>query len=84
MLGGYAVGVLVPRPDTQKHSELERYLRLEYGGRMNLAAFLARQAQDSQQVRTNGWKRIKRRFRAFASVFRSIAARRSEAPIGEV
>ena len=83
MLGGYAVGILQPRPDTQKHSELERYLRLEYGGRMNLAAFMA-QGQESQKVRTNGWKRIKRRFRAFALAVRSIAARRSEAPIGEV
>jgi len=84
MLGGYAVGVLVPRMETQRHSELERYLRLEYGGRMNVTAFLARQAQESEQAGTNGWKRVRRGFRAFASVFRLIAARRSEIPTIEV
>jgi len=84
MLGGYAVGVLVPRMETQRHSELERYLRLEYGGRMNVTAFLARQAQESERARTNGWKRVRAGFRAFAAAFRSIAARRSEIPTVEV
>src|SRR3989442_8758191 len=33
MLGGYGLGVPAPRALTRNHADLERYLRLEYGGR---------------------------------------------------
>jgi len=78
MLGGYSVGILEPRPETQRHSELARYLRLEYGGRMNVSAFLAGPVQESERALTNGWTRIRRRFRALGAAIRSTAARRSE------
>jgi len=50
MLGGYAVGVPVPR--TQNHADLERYLRMEYNGRMNVANAPRRVARVSRKART--------------------------------
>jgi len=84
MLGGYSIGILEPRPETQRHSELARYLRLEYGGRMNVSAFLAGPVQESERAATSGWKRIRRRFRAFAAAILSTAAPGSEVSRAEV
>ena len=84
MLGGYSVGILEPRPETQRHSELARYLRLEYGGRMNVSAFLAGRLQEPERAVTRGWTRIRRRFRALAAAIRSTAALGSEVSRAEV
>jgi len=74
MLGGYAVGVPVPR--TQNHADLERYLRMEYNGRMNVATLLAESARVSRKARTKDRRGFAGRIRAFTAALRSIAAGR--------
>jgi hypothetical protein len=85
MLGGYAVGVPVQRTPAQNHVELDRYLRLEYGGRMNVATLLAEAAQVSRKARMKGPSRLANGIRALAAALRSIArGRQAKIPMSEV
>jgi len=74
MLGGYGLGVPAPRALTRNHADLERYLRLEYGGRMNVETLLAEAARVSRKAGTKGRSRVTEAVRRFTAAFRSIAA----------
>src|SRR2546428_6539677 len=68
MLGGYGLGVPAPRALTRNHADLERYLRLEYGGRMNVEKLLPGGARGSPKGGT------KRRGRGTEGARRVMAA----------
>ena len=54
MLGTYGLGVPAPRAQRQDHTDLERYLRWEYGGRLHVdAGILVRQVVRQYAVRGN-------------------------------
>jgi hypothetical protein len=74
MIGGYGLGVPAPRALTRNHADLERYLRLEYGGRMNVETLLAEAARVSRKAGTRGRGRIAQAVRTFMAALRSIAA----------
>ncbi len=85
MLGGYGLGVPVPRAATRNHTELDRYLRLEYSGRMNIETVLAEAACVSKKARMKGRNRLGRGIRATITSLRSVAnGHRSKAPTSEV
>src|SRR5713226_10391309 len=85
MLGGYGLGVPVPRATSRNHADLERYLRLEYGGLLNVETLLAEAAQVSRKARTKGRSRLAEGMRTLIAALRSIAAgRRSKTSTPEV
>lgn len=85
MLGGYALGVPAPRAATRNHAELERYLRWEYGGQLNVETLLAEVARVSRKARTKGRSRLAEGIRTFIAALRSIAAgHRSKTSTSEV
>src|SRR2546428_11983257 len=54
MLGTYGLGVPAPRAQRQNHTDLQRYLRWEYGGRLHVETLLAEAARKSSKGRTTG------------------------------
>jgi hypothetical protein len=85
MLAGTAIGVFEPRMENQRHAELQRYLRLEYGGRMTVDALLADLADGRTKVGRHGWSRLVGGIRAFAAALSASGSRgQAEAPTGEV
>src|SRR2546427_4499609 len=54
MLGTYGLGVPAPRAQRQNHTDLERYLRWEYGGRLHGQKRLAEGPGMSKKARTAG------------------------------
>jgi len=85
MLGGYGLGVPVPRARSRNHADLERYLRLEYGGRMTVETLLAEAARVSRKAGTKGRSRLAEGVRTLIAALRSIAAgHRSKTSTSEV
>ena len=84
MLGGYGLGVPAPRTPS-RNADLERYLRLEYGGRMTVETLLAEAARVSRKAGTKGRSRLAEGVRTFIAALRSIAAgHRSKTSTSEV
>src|SRR3989449_11648295 len=84
MLGTYGLGVPAPRAQRQNHTDLERYLRWEYGGRFHVETLLPGAARMSRKARTTGRSRLAEGIRAFIAAERSIAAGpRSQTPTSE-
>jgi hypothetical protein len=85
MLGTYGLGVPATRAQRQNHTDLERYLRWEYGGRLHVETLLAEAARVSRKARTTGRRRLAEGIRAFIAAVGSIAAgRRSKTSTSEV
>jgi len=85
MLGGYGLGVPAPRVPARNHADLERYLRWEYGGRMNVETLLAEAASVSRKAGTKGRNRLAEAVRTFVAALRSITAgHRSKTSTSEV
>src|SRR2546428_10935519 len=81
MLGTYGLGVPAPRAQRQNHTDLERYLRWEYGGRIHVEKPPAEAARMSRKARATRRSRLAEGIRAFIAAVRSIpAGRRSKTP----
>lgn len=76
MLGGNVIVTPPPRPTTRRNPDFERYLRLEYGGQMSVAAVLVNGAQGRTRARTSRRARLMSTLQALAATLRSIATRR--------
>ncbi len=84
MLGAHGVVVPERRFAAQTHPDLNRYLRLEYGGTMTVAAFLS-EAHVGRKARRKGPRTLSAALRALANAFRSIATGRpSKIPTPEM
>src|SRR3989442_8255097 len=64
MLGTYGLGVPAPRAQRQNHTDLERHLRWEYGGRLHVETLLAQAARGSRKARTTSRSRLAAGIRA--------------------
>src|SRR3989475_9252249 len=79
MLGTYGLGVPAPRAQRQNHTDLERYLRWEYGGRLHVETLLTEAARVSRKARTTGRSRLAEGVRGVLAAVASVApGRRSQ------
>src|SRR2546422_10609495 len=76
MLGTYGLGVPATRAQRQNHTDLERYLRWEYGGRLHVEKLLAQAARGARKARTTGRSRLAEGIPGVIPAERSIAAGR--------
>src|SRR3989475_11581234 len=76
MLGTYGLGVPATRAQRQNHTDLERYLRWEYGGRLHVETLLPEAARGSRKARTTGRSPLAGGIRAVIAAVRSVAAGR--------
>src|SRR2546428_4322401 len=74
MLGGYGLGVPAPRALTRNHADLERYLRLEYGGRVKVETLLPEGARVVPKAGTKGRSRGTEAVRRVTAAFPLTAA----------
>src|SRR2546426_11963520 len=58
MLGTYGLGVPAPRAQRQNHTDLERYLRWEYGGRLHGGTLPPAAPRGAREARTTGRSRL--------------------------
>ena len=85
MLGGYGLGVPAPRTPSRNNADVERYLRLEYGGRLTVETLLAEAARVSRKAGTKRRNRLAEAVRTFVAALRSITAgHRSKTSTSEV